>query len=261
MENTSNTARIIIPKNPWNIQNSEELLHTLWGISNEDIARIWVAIEETERKREEEKRRKEEEKKNRKIYAAQELKDYRKEWKEKIVVISDTTKEKIIQAAENIPVKVDKDEDWSRLIEFKLWWKTRKILDPKLKTHSDDAYSCIIKWNEWGEQVATRWMRGNIDEWKNQKLKEYVHEKMEKWLHVADYDIHLILQELGNLAGISGESEQIAMFMYLTGMDWHYYLRPWDNELICSYISRYFCPCEETYDSYSKLFMISVSEE
>ena len=50
----------------------------------------------------------EEEKKNRKIYAKQELKDYRKEWKEKIVVISDTTKEKIIQAAESIPVKVDR---------------------------------------------------------------------------------------------------------------------------------------------------------
>ena len=61
-------------------------------------------------------------------------------WKEKISNISDESEEKIIEAADNIPVKVEVDSDGSRLIEFKLRGKTCKILDPRLEDHTDDEY-------------------------------------------------------------------------------------------------------------------------
>lgn len=257
MKNTPNTAsRIVIPSG-WDKTNKEELLRTLGEISNDDIERIWAAMQEAKEKR----LQREKEEKERIL---EEMKNYREAWREKIEGISYVNKEKIIKATKKIPVKIEKDSDGSRLIEFKLWDKTYKILDPKLKTHTDDEYSYSTNWNksdEYDELVEWRWMIGDdINQRENQKLKEYVHEKMEKWLHVVGrWDVYLILQELGKLADISEESDQMAMLMYLTCMDWKYYLKPWDKELLCYYGSRYIYPCKENYNSYSNLFMISVS--
>ena len=254
-ETLETTNKLIIP-NVWKDTKSQEIFKSLEAIPDEELMKAWKEIEEAERREEEEKKKK--------LDVVQELIDYREAWKEKIRNLEDDDKERIIKAAENIPVKVEKDSDGSRLIEFKLWDKTYKILDPKLKTHTDDEYRCK-KWNgsdEFNQMVEWRWMRGYIDQWKNQKLKEYVHEEMKKWLHVPGrWDVYLILKELGKLADVSYKSDQIAMFMYLTGIDWEYYLKPWDNELMCFYESRYICPHENSYNSYSKLFMISDSEE
>ena len=165
----------------------------------------------------------------------QELKDYRGAWKEKIHWIDDKTKEKIIKATKKIPVKVEKDGDWSRLIEFKLWSKKYKILDPKLKTHSDDKYHHNPNYNsisQIDDIVTFEWMRwDNVDKWENQKLKEYVKKKQWEGLHIAKIEeIKKILKKIWKKASLSNEKDEIAMLMYLTGMDWWYWLSMWDSE-------------------------------
>ena len=125
MKNTPNTAsRIVIPSG-WDKTNKEELLRTLGEISNDDIERIWAAMQEAKEKR----LQREKEEKERIL---EEMKNYREAWREKIEGISYVNKEKIIKATKKIPVKIEKDSDGSRLIEFKLWDKTYKIVDGKL---------------------------------------------------------------------------------------------------------------------------------
>lgn len=163
----------------------------------------------------------------------QELADFREKWKEKIRGIDDESKEKIIKTAENIPVKVEIDNDGSRLIEFKLWNKTYKILDPKLKTHSDDEYKYNPDYhsiNRIDDTVFLRWMRwDDVENWENKKLKEYVKEKQWEWLHIAKIEeMKVILNELWKEANLKDVSDKIAMLMYLTWMDWWYRLSMWN---------------------------------
>ena len=201
----------------------------------------------------------------------QELEDFRKKWEEKIKWIDDKSKEKIVEAAETIPVKVETESDGSRLIEFKLWNKTWKILDPKLKTHSDDEYfvnkeyTFIRERDEW---VKLWWMMwDDVSNWENKKLAKYVKEKEKEWLHIAKIEeMKAILTEIWESAGLDGESDQIAMLMYLTGMDWWYWLSMWDNEssgspnsrseLHCHGNNRWFS-CDNDDDSVSSLCMIA----
>ena len=159
----------------------------------------------------------------------QELRYFRELWKEKFM-IDDETKEKIVKATEKIPINIETDKDWSKLIEFKLWSKTYRILDPKLESHTDDEYrkhvnqDSITKINQ--DYVKLWWMnRSNIHYWQNKKLKEYIMWKEEKWLHIANLeDLEKLLNDLILFANIGGKKNGIAMLMYLTGMDWWYWL-------------------------------------
>ena len=70
----------------------------------------------------------------------EELKTYREAWKQGITCFDieenlekQEIKEKIIEAADKIPVKIEVDSDGSRLIEFKLWKKTYKNLGSKIR--------------------------------------------------------------------------------------------------------------------------------
>ena len=76
----------------------------------DELAEASREMEEAEKRQEEEKG----------WEIPQELENFRESWKEKIKNIGDESKEKIIKAAENIPVKVEIDGDGSRLIELKL---------------------------------------------------------------------------------------------------------------------------------------------
>jgi len=168
----------------------------------------------------------------------QELRAYREAWKEKIKWLDDKTKNKIIKAAEKIPVKVETDSDGSKLVEFKLWNRTYKILNPKLKTHSDDKY----QYNDGISDVVS--LKGmwwdDVDKWENKKLKEYVKEKQSHWFHIPTVEeIMKIVQELRKSADLdfpwektafSYEWREIAMLMYLTGMYWMYWLSMWTHE-------------------------------
>lgn len=184
----------------------------------------------------------------------QELKDFREAWKERIIGIDNKSKEKIIKAAEKIPVKVETESDGSRLIEFKLWWKRWKILDPKLNSHSDDEYKYSLNRDSIkhiDDTVKLWWMRwDDVEEWNNEKLKEYVKEKQWEWLHIAKIEeMRDFLAELWEKADLDGLDDQIAMLMYLTGMDWRYWLSMWDDKKSWSQVSRSELYCDD-FDRY-----------
>lgn len=193
----------------------------------------------------------------------QELKDYRKAWKERIN-LSDAKKEEIIKAVEQIPVNVEIDGDWSKLIEFKLWGKLYKILNPKLDKYTDGKY----RYNYWylygdwksgtdtieridTDYVILWWMwRDDADIWNNQKLKEYVKQKEWEWLYIPKIEeMKDLLMKLWEKVGMSGQNrvdEQIAMLMYLTGMNWWYWLTMWNDKRSGSIVSRTFLSCIKT---------------
>lgn len=190
----------------------------------------------------------------------QNLKDLREKWKEEIKWYIEP-KEKIIEAAENIPVKVEIDSEWSRLIEFKLWDKTYKILDSNLNHHSDRKYRyrCIY----W-DRVFLKWMKWNdVEKWENTKLKEYVISKQQEWLHIPEMsEMKKLLQELWKFADLNEEDDQVAMLMYLTWIDWHYWLGEYDDykrgTLFCTYPYHYtIYQHKDSIGSYGKICMIS----
>ena len=165
----------------------------------------------------------------------EDLKNYRDAWEKRIVWVNDESKEKIKKAAEQIPLKIEKDSDWSNLIELKLWSKTYKILDPNLENHSDYEYMlyhiCPITRNEKCT-VFSWWMRWDEeDKWENQALKKYVKQQQWKWLHIAKIEeMSGLLDNLWEVAWLTSKSEKVAALMYLTWMDWDYWLSMWNNE-------------------------------
>jgi len=184
----------------------------------------------------------------------QSLQSFRKAWQEKIYHISDDSKESIVKAAEKIPVNVETESDGSRLIKFKLWWKTWKILDPKLDSHTDDGYKSTGSYESINKitrnEVKLWWMKWDlIKDWKNQKLKEYVKEKQEEWFHIpSENEMRKLLGEIGKQINSDDLSNQIAMLMYLTGIDWHYWLsmRDWS--------SRYLQKCNNFYRDFDHYY-------
>jgi hypothetical protein len=125
---------------------------------------------------------------------------------------------------------VNVDSDWSRLVEFKLWGKTCKILDPRLEDHTDDEYRVHFKGRSITEvdrdYVRLWWMVwDNVDEWANEKLKAYVKKKEREWLHIPKREeMKDLLGELWKQSDLTDQKDQIAMLMYLTWMDWWYRL-------------------------------------
>lgn len=183
----------------------------------------------------------------------QNLIDFRKTWKKGIDFywvrkeeirkinknIDNELKEKIVTAANKISVNLEKDKDGSRLIKFKLWAKNYTILDVKIEKHTNNYYKYDYCWDE----VVLWWMKSyDVNRWENKELKAYVKEKQREWFHMPKKEeIQLLLKELWKEADInteykvrrrgrptptkiSPESNQIAMLMYLTGMDWKYWL-------------------------------------
>lgn len=199
------------------------------------------------------------------IEIPEDLKNYRKAWKEKIRDISEENKEKIIKVADKIPVKVEIDSDGSRLIEFNLWGKTRKILDPELEAHSDSEYFVNYNDTTWTYKWVELWWMiwDDVDWWKNQKLKEYVREKQWEWLHIAKIEEMVsILKEFRKEVGLDDVKDQIAMLMYLTGMDWNYRLSMWSSFWSGSEESRYILCCYDNkrlYDYVEKHFSDNVA--
>ncbi len=80
----------------------------------------------------------------------------------------------------------------------------------------------------------------NVDEWENQKLKEYVKRKQSEWLHLAtEKEMKTLFQELWKYLNLRDEADKIAAFMYLTGMDWWYFLSKKDGwSYICCAVGR-----------------------
>lgn len=174
------------------------------------------------------------------------LRYYREEWKEKCKSFrSDkNAQDKIMQASENISVKVNVDNDGGRLITLQLKNKTYKILDPGLgKIQKYNEY--LLSKNElsgdkkYDEQLIR--MCGDVDEWADWDVKKYVKQKQIEWFHIpSKKEINGLLSELWDIANINSEDDQIVMLMYLTGLYWDYLLDDYDYKaeksciLICS---------------------------
>ena len=166
----------------------------------------------------------------------QDLKDFRKAWKEIVKNLSHDFRDNmddILKKIDEIPVKVEIDNDGSRLIEFELWWKTWKILDPKLEKYSEGFRP---DWENWYidsinrtydyNYVKLKWIRWDVDERENEKLRDYVKKKKNEWLDMATMgQIKEILSALWEKADLDSENDQIAMLGYLTWMDWCYWLK------------------------------------
>ena len=247
-EKIDTTQNIITPP-VWDHEKEEDLLAALESIPEEDIMRMWAKMDDTERKREEEEMKSWE--------VPQELKDYRRARWQKIWLDAEI-KEKIVKAAEKIPLNVEQDSDWSRLIEFKLGNKRYKILDPMLGNHTDDEfrhhrdYRSIKHVNK--DAVKLKWMWWDkIYRWKNQKLKEYVKQKKKEWLHIVKIEeIKNLVVELCKEAKLENKKHGIAMLMYLTGMDWWYWLSMWNYKTSWGNKSRSAlkCWCDDRWFSY-----------
>ena len=250
-ERLDTTNKIIIPGdgNFSSEGTKEDIIKGLKDLTPEEMDIAAKRFDEEKEREEIEERREREERERKK------LEKYREAWREKIK-ISDESKEKIIKAAKNINVNIETDEEGSRLIEFEIWWKEWKILDPILNNHTDDDYRYGDSYDAINEitraEVELIWMMwDNVDNWENKELAEYVKQKEREWLHIAKIEeMKDLLEELWDAAYLNDEGDQIALLMYLTGMDWFYRLSMWDDESSNSWESSRSClDCSDEEDN------------
>jgi len=234
-ETINTTNKFILPANgdAWSEEARRQLIEDLQKITPEQARAVG---EELEKKQKEQQERERE--------APQSLLDFRQAWKERIENLSHDFRDNmddILKKIDQIPVKVKIDkEDGSRLIEFRLWWKTWKILDPKLE-----------KYSEGFRYVTMDWMKWDVKGWKNEKLRDYVQQKQQEWLDIATMDqIEEILSALWEKTELDRKTDRIAMLMYLTGMDWCYWLWNYDENSG----SRIFLECNDRFRSFIYCF-------
>jgi hypothetical protein len=148
--------------------------------------------------------------------------------------LTNENKEKMLEALENIPHKIEIDNEWSITTTIKLWNKTYKILNPKLENHTDNEYYIkefsINRLIEGEVQLWWMWW-DNTDNWKNKELAKYVKEQNIRWFHIPKIEeMKTLLEDLGETVGLSKKEDQLAMLMFLTWMNWTYFLSMWTNE-------------------------------
>lgn len=262
------TSKIIIPQPITSLPNDirGQILNNLNSITHEQIEALWEEIiriiqEKSQKNASDELKLWE---------ISQELHNYREWWKENISNLSEEIKQKIIEAAEKIPLRETVDNDGSRLIEFKLWNMIYKILNSKLENHTDDEYKSFGFYNDVNKrrvEIKLWWMNlGDIDNWGNIKLREYVKEKGEKWLHIPSIkEIHILLSELWKYVGLSKESDQIAMLMYITWIEWEYWsTMKFEDSRFTLYFSnnnRFFWGCTNKDISHAGLCLIDYKSQ
>ena len=178
----------------------------------------------------------------------QELKDFREKWKEEIN-LDENKKKAIIDAVNKIPHRATIEIDGSRLVEFELWWKNYKCLDVNLIEHSDKEYLRSDRYNwhpnkyNWqtNNEVTLWWMWWNdTKRRKNRALANYVDEQRNsRWMEIKTVEFQRdLINELWETAGLTEESDKIAMWMYLTWNYGCYWLSMWDSEKSGSQYSR-----------------------
>ena len=179
----------------------------------------------------------------------QKLKDFRKKWEEEIQYLDNDKKNAIIDAVNKIPHRAEIEKDGSRLVEFELWWKNYKCLDVNLIEHSDKEYLRSDRYNwhpnkyNWqtNNEVTLWWMWWNdTKRRKNRALANYVDEQRNsRWMEIKTVEFQRdLINELWETAGLTEESDKIAMWMYLTWNYGCYWLSMWDSEKSGSQYSR-----------------------
>lgn len=237
MNTPNNSSNLIIPKK-WDEKNkSQELLESLKSISDKDIQEMAEEIDlKDDVKETVEPNKAEENGWNLDVWnnGQQYLENYRKSWIDNIYWISDKSKSMIISKSKTIPLEIDIDNYDGKLIKFKIWYKTYKIFEPNWAKHLDDQFIKNSKRNlitnkerDYIDYDGIRKMQSAIREeiWVYENLRKYVFRKereLSMYMPNED-DIKDLLWELWKHADLRNESDQIAMLMYLTWMEWCYW--------------------------------------
>ena len=162
----------------------------------------------------------------------QELKDFRERWKN--INISDDKKKAIIEAVDKIPHRATIESDWSRFVEFKLWWKTYQCLDINLAVHSDSYYLSSYEYNrQTNNEVELSWMWwDDTAERENKKLAEYIEkQKNNRGMKIPTIELQRnLINKLWKEARLTKESDKIAMWIYLTWNYGCYWLSMWNGK-------------------------------
>jgi len=198
------------------------------------------------------------------------LKAFREKW-EKNIGLPEDKKKAIIEAVNRIQKGAKEESDWSISVTFELWWKRYKSLNVNLsKENSDKKYlkSFKYQWRE-KEEVELEWMMwDDTSNWKNKKLAKYIDKQKKDGLKIPTIELRReLLSKLWEEAGLTEESDQIAMWMYLTWSYWWYWWTMWDDEksnikadsrslLTCDDDSRDFDCSGSAYDDPASLCLI-----
>lgn len=211
----------------------------------------------------------------------QELPNFRKEWKEHRDLAIDDIREKIIQAAEKVPVNIDIDSNWNKTFELKLKNRTLQILIPRLENYTDEKYKDEITFDyeycsafDFNSKLHKSyikfwWMEcDDISKRKNKKLAKYVNEKENEWYHIpSKNDMIDILSELWESAGLDLDDErkdaefgeisiltsmQMLLLMYLIGSPSSYWLSDLE-ELTDNQQERLIMTLSRFYGSFDKM--------
>ena len=150
----------------------------------------------------------------------------RKEYNYKAEILN-----KIIQSAEQIKHSVEIDGNGNKYSTIILGDKEYKFLEPNLWWQSDEKYSRHMTRDHTSIQNFERmevdldWIRwDNPDWWLNKKFAEYVKEKESEWFHIPWREFEEMLLQLWKVSGLEKTDEQLLLLIYLTWMDWDYWL-------------------------------------
>ena len=192
------------------------------------------------------------------IKILQELPNFHKEWKDHKDLATDDIREKIIDAADKIPVDIDIDSDWNKIFILKLKNRTLQILIPRLENYTDEKYADEITFdyeycsafdfnNKLHKSYIKLWWMDcdDISKRKNKKLAKYVNEKENEWYYIpSKKDMIDILSELWESAGLNIDDErknaeyretpilttmQMLLLMYLIGCPGSYRLSDFEE--------------------------------
>lgn len=169
------------------------------------------------------------------------LSEYRSLREQRIRWVSPESKEKIKNAAENIKCEVEMYDNWARRVHLKFWkhwctdlYFTEYLLDPEkvLWDYSENEPNPIT----WGESINVNlaWIEWpDPDNWEDYKVRNYYQRRTmptNEWMRS-------VLNILWNYAGLHEERDQIALMMYLTGMEWKYWLAEGESVDLLSFSS------------------------
>jgi hypothetical protein len=162
------------------------------------------------------------------------LSEYRSLWEQEIRWVSPENKEKIIKAWENIKCEVRTLDSWARDIHLRFWkygwtdiWFTEYPLNSSnvLGEYLQKEANPITWW--YSDNINLAWIEWpNPDYWEDYKVKKYLGNND---IPTIEW-VRSVLNILGNFVGLHEERDQIALIMYLTGMEWTYWLWEWEVE-------------------------------
>jgi len=166
---------------------------------------------------------------------SQDLKVFREKRKEKMKGIGYEEKNQIIKMADKIPVSIYERPDWTKIIKIEVLWKSYKLCFPSIGKNTDwyvwkKKQPISFKETEEIDKTAISW--DDPKWWLDKKLAEYLEDFNDEWFKIPNLDdIHFLLNDLWKEAWLCHRTDQIAMLMYLTGMEWEYYLTNWKKFL------------------------------